>query len=125
MKSWDLKTLGLKPRLPEILSSTDEARAIALDLKAGENLDEHEVHERTWLIVVSGEVEASAVSGDSFAGGPGTLIEFAPRERHQVTATTQARLLLILAPWPGEGHPGGMSIREKLYARRRAAKLRK
>ena len=27
-----------------------------------------------------------------------------------------------LTPWPGSGHPGAMTIREKLYARRRAAK---
>lgn len=122
MKSWDLRALDLKPRLPEILSSSDEARAIALDLKVGERLGEHEVHERAWLIVVSGEVEASTVSDGSVAGGPGTLIEFAPGERRQITATTHTRVLLILTPWPGEGHPGGMSIREKLYARRRAAK---
>lgn len=125
MKSWDLKTLDLKPRLPEILSSSDAARAIALDLKAGESLNEHEVHERAWLIVISGEIEASAVSGGALAGGPGTLIEFAPGERHQITATSQARVLLMLTPWPGEGHPGSMSLREKLYVRRRAAKQKK
>lgn len=122
MKDWDLKALDLKPRLPEILSTSDAARVIALDLEPGEGLDEHEVHERAWVIVISGEIEASTVSGGSITGGPGTLIEFAPGERHQLTPITQARVLLMLAPWPGKGHPGGMSIREKLYARRRAAK---
>jgi len=39
-----------------------------------------------------------------------------------VSATSPARLLLLLAPWPGNGHPGAMSIREKLYVRRHAAK---
>ena len=29
-----------------------------------------------------------------------------PHERHEVRATSDARLLLVLAPWPGEGHPG-------------------
>ncbi len=48
MNSWDLKTVELNPRLPEILSSSDAARAIALDLAAGETLSEHEVHERAW-----------------------------------------------------------------------------
>jgi hypothetical protein len=33
MKNWNLKALSLKPRLPEILSSTPEARAILLDLQ--------------------------------------------------------------------------------------------
>jgi hypothetical protein len=34
-------------------------------------------------------------------------------------------LLLLLTPWPGEDHPGAMTIREKLYARRHAAKRSK
>jgi hypothetical protein len=38
VESWDLAGLDLKPRLPEILSSSPEARAIALDLRAGEDL---------------------------------------------------------------------------------------
>ena len=38
MNSWELKTLDLKVRLPEILSSSEEARAIVLDLAAGESL---------------------------------------------------------------------------------------
>jgi hypothetical protein len=46
VESWNLRALGLKPRLPEILSSTEEARTIALDLRAGEGLPDHEVHER-------------------------------------------------------------------------------
>jgi quercetin dioxygenase-like cupin family protein len=121
MQSWDLRALELKPRLPEILSSGDSARAIALDLAAGESLDEHEVHERAWLFVVDGEVQVSAASKRE-SGGPGLLVELAPGERHEVLARTHARLLLLLTPWPGDGHPGGMSIREKLYARRHAAK---
>lgn len=125
LKNWDLKALDLKPRLPEILSSSEAARVIALDLKPGEGLDEHEVHERAWVIVIGGEIEASTVSGGSIKGGPGTLIEFAPGERHQLASTMQSRVLLMLAPWPGEGHPGGMSIRDKLYARRRAAKQKR
>jgi hypothetical protein len=38
VKSWHVTRLDLKPRLPEILSSTPEARVIALDLRAGESL---------------------------------------------------------------------------------------
>ena len=29
----------------------------------------------------------------------------APNERHEVRAKSDARLVLILAPWPGAGHP--------------------
>jgi hypothetical protein len=119
---WDLTKLDLKPRLPEILSSNDDARAVALDLAAGESLSDHAVHERAWLVVVAGEVEVTTAAGECVTGGPGLLIEFAPAERHAVVASTAARLLLLLTPWPGRGHPGAMTIREKLYARRHAAK---
>lgn len=122
MKSWDLKGLDLKSRLPEILASSEEARIIALDLNAGEDLAEHEVHERAVVVVVDGEVEAGSRSGARAHGGAGLLVEFDPGERHFVRAIADSRLLLILAPWPGDGHPGAMSMREKIYARRRAAK---
>jgi hypothetical protein len=39
-------------------------------------------------------------------GGPGFLAVFDPHERHEVRAAADARLLLVLAPWPGDGHPG-------------------
>jgi quercetin dioxygenase-like cupin family protein len=122
VKSWNVSGLELKPRLPEIISSSEDARAIVLDLGAGESLDEHEVHERAFLVVLSGEVEVGAGAGASAAGGAGLLVEFEPRERHRVDARSDARLLLILTPWPGDGHPGAMEIREKLYTRRHAAK---
>jgi quercetin dioxygenase-like cupin family protein len=119
---WDLKALDLKPRLPEILSSGDSARAVVLDLAAGESLPDHEVHERTWLVVVGGEVEVETSTGEGTSGGAGLLVELAPGERHEVIASSKARLLLLLTPWPGKGHPGAMTIRQKLYARRHAAK---
>ena len=122
MNSWDLKTLDLKPRLPEILSSSDVARAIVLELAAGESLADHQVHERAWLVVLDGEVRVTTNEGEQATGGVGLLVEFAPGERHEVTASTTARLLLLLTPWPGHGHPGAMTITEKLYARRHAAK---
>ena len=122
MDRWDLKALDLKPRLPEILSSSDSARAIALDLAAGESLADHEVHERAWLVVVDGAIEVRTAAGEETSGGAGLLVELAPGERHEIVATSKARLLLLLTPWPGKGHPGAMTIREKLYARRHAAK---
>ena len=122
MNSWDLNSLDLKPRLPEILSSNQDARAIALHLRAGESLSEHEVHERTWLVVLDGEIEVQSAAGGSATGGTGLVVEFAPGERHEVSASSDSRLLLLLTPWPGRGHPGAMSMREKLYARQHAAK---
>jgi quercetin dioxygenase-like cupin family protein len=122
MNSWELRNLDLKPHLPEILSTGEAARAIALDLEPGESLHEHEVHERAWLIVLDGQIEVSTHDGGRAGGGTGLLVELAPGERHEVRASSKARLLLLLTPWPGAGHPGAMTMREKLYTRRHAAK---
>lgn len=122
MRSWKLDEIDLKPRLPEILSSSSAARAIVLDLAEGEGLGDHEVHERAWVIVLSGSVEVRNSAGERTEGGPGLLVEIAPGERHEVLAISGARLLMLLTPWPGNGHPGAMTITQKLYARRHAAK---
>jgi quercetin dioxygenase-like cupin family protein len=122
VNTWELNALDLKPRLPEILSSTEAARVIVLDLAEGESLSDHEVHERAWLLVIDGAIEVATGAGERVSGGAGLLIEFAPGERHEVIASSTVRLLLLLTPWPGSGHPGAMTIREKLYSRRHAAK---
>jgi quercetin dioxygenase-like cupin family protein len=120
MKSWDTSTMSVEAHRPEILSSTDAARVIAIQLPGGEQLQEHEVHERAWLLVLSGEIEIATADGGPTAGGAGLLAEFAPKEVHEVSAKSDARLLLFLAPWPGEGHPGTMDLDEKAHARERA-----
>ena len=106
MEHWDLRTLDVEPHEPRILdSSRGAARTVVLQLPAGEALQEHQVHERAHLVVVDGEVEI-ARDGETVAGGPGLLAVFDPGERHEVRARSDARLLLVLAPWPGDGHPG-------------------
>jgi redox-sensitive bicupin YhaK (pirin superfamily) len=105
MQSWDLTELEVEPRQPEVLVSAGEGRAIAIQLPAGEALDEHQVHERAWVVVVSGQVELVDVDGATVSGGPGLFAEFDPNERRVVRATEDARVLLILTPWPGVGHP--------------------
>jgi len=119
MKTWNAADLDVEPHKPEILSSSDAARVIALNLPAGEALQEHEVHEQAWLVVLEGRVEIEA-EGESVSGGPGLVAEFGAQERREVRATEDARLLLVLAPWPGDGHPGTMSLDEKATARERA-----
>jgi quercetin dioxygenase-like cupin family protein len=104
VQQWDLRTLDVQVHHPEVLQSDDEGRAIVLALPGGERLQEHRVHERTWLIVIDGEIEIDH-QGQVVAGGPGALAVFAPHEPHEVRARSDARLLLVLAPWPGEGHP--------------------
>ena len=44
---------------------------------------------------------------------PGHLFEFDPGERHEVEARSDARLLLLLTPWPGAGHPGDDDARAR------------
>ena len=78
------------------------------------------MHERAWVLVVEGELEIEADGGEATSGGPGLLAEFAPQEPHEVYARSDARLLLFLAPWPGEGHPGAMTLDDKATARERA-----
>jgi len=121
MRSWDLRTVGVEPHQPEILASGDDARTILLLLPAGEHLQEHEVHERARIVVVDGEVEVAPESGEAVVAGPGHLLEFEPGERHAVAARSDARLLLILSPWPGDGHPGAMTLEEKAEVRAKAA----
>jgi redox-sensitive bicupin YhaK (pirin superfamily) len=105
MEHWDLNNIDVEPRQPKILQSArGEGRAIAITLPAGEELQDHEVHERAYLTVIDGEVEISGE--DTVSAGPGTLAVFDPGERHAVRATRDSRLLLVLAPWPGDGHPG-------------------
>ena len=107
MEHWDLTDLDVQPRHPQILDSKrGESRTIALRLAAGEGLQEHQVHERAHVVVVEGEVEIGRDGGEPVSGGPGLLVIFEPNERHEVRAVSDARLLLVLAPWPGEGHPG-------------------
>jgi redox-sensitive bicupin YhaK (pirin superfamily) len=87
-----------------VLRSDGEARVIAIQLPAGEELQAHQVHERAYLLTVDGEVEV-ADGGNSESGGPGYLACFDPNERRVIRARSDARLILLLAPWPGEGHP--------------------
>jgi quercetin dioxygenase-like cupin family protein len=121
VKSWNLKALELRPHSPRILSSSDESRAVALEIPAGESLQDHQVHERAWVSVIDGEVEITTSDGQRVAGSSGLLVEFAPGERHAVRALRTARLLLLLTPWPGDGHPGTMPLSDKATVRRRAA----
>ena len=121
MQSWDLKSVEVEPRRPEILASADDARTILLHLPAGEELQEHEVHERARVVVVDGEVEVTTPTGERLAASAGHLFEFDPGERRTIAARSEARLLLVLSPWPGDGHPGALSLEEKAEARERAA----
>jgi redox-sensitive bicupin YhaK (pirin superfamily) len=105
VKSWDLIEIEAPGGTidPAVLTTDDGARAIAIRLEAGQALRDHQVRERAWVVVVEGDAEIR--SGDDVVrGGVGTLVTFDPAERHAITSTDGARVLLILAPWPGPGH---------------------
>jgi quercetin dioxygenase-like cupin family protein len=121
MRSWDLKSVEAPAHEPQILSTDDDARAIVLSLPAGEELQEHEVHENARIVVVEGAIDVTTADGERVSASAGHLFEFEPQERHTVAAREDSRILLLLSPWPGEGHPGAMSLEQKAEARERAA----
>jgi quercetin dioxygenase-like cupin family protein len=124
MQSWDLKTVEAEPHQPQILASAEDARTVVLNLPGGEELQEHEVHERARVVVVDGEVDVTTADGETVAASAGHLFEFDPGERHTIVARSDARLLLVLTPWPGDGHPGAMTLEQKAEARQRAQRHR-
>ena len=99
------RNLDVEPQQPG--SSTPRRRAgrSSSTFRPANSLEEHQVHERAWLVVLGGTIEIDGPDGESAQGGPGLLAVFDPNERHEVRATEDARLLLLLSPWPGEGHP--------------------
>src|SRR5689334_17634360 len=72
-------------------------------LDAGQELGEHQVKENAWIAVVGGQVQVSA-GVENVELGPGCLVHFDPGERHTVASREGARILMVLAPWPGAGH---------------------
>lgn len=104
MESWDIRSMDIEPHHPQVLRSDDETRAIAIRLPAGEELQEHQVHERAYLLVADGAVEISD-NGSTVTGEAGFLSHFEPNERRTIRALSDSRLVLVLAPWPGVGHP--------------------
>ena len=87
MQTRDLTALDVEVHQPEVLVSAVEGRAIAIQLPAGDALDEHQVHERAWLVVIDGQVEVVDLDGETVSGGAGLLAEFDPNERREVRAT--------------------------------------
>jgi quercetin dioxygenase-like cupin family protein len=98
----------VQPHHPQVLRTDKEARVIAIALPKGEQLQDHQTHERGYMVVVSGELEVSQ-GGETTGGGCGFLAVFDPNERREVTAKEDTLLALILGPWPGEGHPSNRS----------------
>lgn len=108
MRSWNLLEIEAPDgkRDPVVLQSTGEGRAVMIRLEPGDELGDHQVKERAWVCVVEGSAEIES-GGERVEGRPGCVVMFDPDERHAISSAAGARLLLLLSPWPGEGHYRG------------------
>ena len=115
MQSWNLLEIETPggSRSPVVLHTDNAARAVLIGLDPGQELGDHQVKEYAFLIVIDGEVRVAA-GAEQIQAGAGTLFRFGPDERHSVSTDAGARILLLLAPWPGPGHYRG---EERMAAR--------
>lgn len=105
MQTWNLRDIETPggSRSPVVVQSEDEARAVLLGLDPGQSLGDHQVHERSWVIVLEGRVRIESGS-ETIEAAPGQLTWFEADERRSISTEDGARILLLLLPWPGEGH---------------------
>jgi quercetin dioxygenase-like cupin family protein len=108
VQAWNLMEMELPAgtRDPVVVHSGNEARAVLIALNPGQEMGDHEVKENAWVMVLDGRVTIAAGS-EAFEGEPGSLFRFDPGERHSLSSESGARILLLLAPWPGDGHYRG------------------
>jgi quercetin dioxygenase-like cupin family protein len=108
VRQWDLSAIETPGGSvsPVVLYSQEEGRAVLVGLEPGQELGDHQVKEHAFVLVVEGQLQVQA-GGGGFAAGPGTLLHFDPDERHSLSSTDGARILLLLSPWPGPGHYRG------------------
>lgn len=90
-------------REPRVLFSQPEFRGVVIDLNDGDELGDHRMYEHCVLHVVSGRLGVSGEDREMDCEA-GTLVTFAPKETRSVRALEPSRILLLLSPWPGEGH---------------------
>jgi quercetin dioxygenase-like cupin family protein len=111
VQSWNLREIETPAgiRSPVVLRSDEAARAVLVSLEPGQSLGEHQVKERALVSVVEGAVRVEA-GGQSIEGETGSFFSFDADERRSISTDTGARILLILAPWPGEGHYRGDAV---------------
>jgi quercetin dioxygenase-like cupin family protein len=108
VRSWNLQSIHVEggSRSPVVLDSEDAGRAVLIVLEPGQALGEHQVKEHAYVLVLDGNARVAS-GGETVEAGAGTLCMFEPDERRSVSTESGARILLLLAPWPGEGHYRG------------------
>lgn len=104
MERWHLPSIDATgKREPRVLFSRAEARAVLIDLNEGEEMGDHRLHESAVLQVVTGKVGIE-LGDEGMECEAGTLLTFDPGETRRLRALERSRILLLLAPWPGDGH---------------------
>nr|MBA2580071.1 hypothetical protein [Thermoleophilaceae bacterium] len=48
VQSWDIRSMKVEPHKPQVLRTSAEARSIAINLPAGDELQEHRTHEAAY-----------------------------------------------------------------------------
>jgi quercetin dioxygenase-like cupin family protein len=112
MRHWKLHEIETPAgsRSPAVLHSRDgEGRVVLIALDPGQELGDHQVKEAALLLVLEGKLRVDA-GDESVEAAAGELFRFDPDERRSVTSASGARILLMLAPWPGEGHYRGEEL---------------
>jgi quercetin dioxygenase-like cupin family protein len=105
VQRWNLLAIDAPQgtRDPVVVAQDAGARAVLVVLSPGQELGEHQVKENAWVAILEGSVRVAA-PGESHDVGPGTLLRFEPGERHSLASADGARILMLLTPWPAEGH---------------------
>jgi quercetin dioxygenase-like cupin family protein len=111
MQHWDLQAIETPggSRSPVVLRSDEAARAVLVVLEPGQRLGEHQVKEHALVSVLAGAVRVES-GGETVEGGPGCFFSFDADERRSISTDGGARILMVLAPWPGEGHYRGEQV---------------
>src|SRR5436189_173995 len=87
-------------------AASGAARVVLIVLDPGQSLGEHQVKEHAYVLILDGRARVEA-GGETVEARAGTLCMFEPDERRSVSTPDGARILLLLAPWPGAGHYRG------------------
>jgi quercetin dioxygenase-like cupin family protein len=108
VQSWNLREIETPggTRSPVVLRSDESARAVLIVLEPGQALGDHQMKERALVSVVDGSVRVES-GGETIDGGEGSFFSFEADERRSISTDEGARILLVFAPWPGEGHYRG------------------